>query len=485
MRISRTVHSLLALAALGVQGLQAQEATRPNVVLILADDLGYGEVGAFGQREIQTPHLDRMAREGMKLTQFYSSSPVCAPARCALMTGMHNGRCRVPSNGPYYLQPEDVTVAEVLRYAGYANGAFGKWGLARNDWKEGQGEMREGYPTRQGFDRFFGYINQRHAHSYYSTFLISDEDTVRLPNVVPDEGEYGEGDATGEVVYSQDRILEEALQFIRQNRNGPFFAYLPLTIPHINNEGMKAPDGGFEVPDLGIYADRPWPLPKKSYAAMITRMDHDIGRVMELLRELGIDDNTFVLFTSDNGPTFLRSAHDGRTDISGDWFDGNGPFRGFKYDVYEGGIRVPTIARWPGVVPAGAESSTLGYFPDLMPTLAELAGVSSPRNIDGISLVPTLLGRPELQAGRGPVYWSFASRDEEAVRVGRWKAVWMRAGPALYDIEADPGETTDLKERHPEVMRRLSEIAARERSPEAAVAAWSPRLLSPTVRSGR
>ena len=470
-RIARPLGAAVALLALAVAPAPAQQQARPNFVFILADDLGYREIGPFGQRDIQTPSLDRMAREGMRLTRFYSGSPLCAPARSTLMTGMHTGHGRVRDHDRDYLRPEDVTLAEVLKQAGYTSGLFGKWGLSFND-------KPESFPTRQGFDRFYGYLDQRHAHNFYPRFLISDEDTVRLPNEVPDEGKYGQGDATREVEWSHDRIVDESLRFIRENRGRPFFAYLALTIPHINNEGMKGPDGGFEIPDLGVYRDRDWPLPVKSYAATVTRLDTDVGRVLALLKELGIDENTVVVFTSDNGPTFLRSATYNGTDVIGEWFDGNGSMRGLKADVWEGGIRVPTIVRWPGRVAAGTESDQIGYFPDVMPTFAEMAGVSAPRNIDGISLVPTLVGRVSRQERAQPLFWWLPSRKSRAALDGRWKGVWLGGESALYDLESDPAETQDVKDRHPDVFRRLDDFARRSLLDSVVVAdREAPRTL--------
>ena len=429
---------------------------RPNFVLILADDLGYGEVGAFGQAEIQTPHIDGLARQGLRFRQFYSSNPLCAPARCSLMTGRHVAHCRVWGNDAGYLFDEDVTVAEVLDRAGYTSGVFGKWGLSWND-------HPESFPTNQGFARFFGYLDQRHAHSYFPTFLVRDAgERVPLDNVVPNEGKYGQGDATVEKTYSDDLIADEALAFVRENKDRRFFLYYAPTVPHINNEGAKAADGGFEVPDLGIYKDRPWPLPKKSYAAMISRLDTNVGRILALLKELDLERNTVVLFTSDNGSTFLKSADDGKTNIVGDWFNGRGPFRGYKYDVYEGGIREPTILRWPGRVPEGGTTNAIGWFPDLLPTFAEMAGAPVPQGVDGRSLAAIFSGG-EMDTAERELYWYAQDWPSEAVRAGRWKAVWTRGGTELFDLVADPSETHNVAPAHPEELARLEAIRVRER----------------------
>lgn len=459
---------MVFLAVLTMSTLHAQPVQRPNIIVILADDLGYNEVGAFGQKEIQTPNLDQMAVEGMKFTQFYAGSPVCAPSRCTLMTGLHSGHCRIQDNDTDYLRKDDVTIAEILKSAGYTTGLFGKWGLSFY-------ERPESYPTRKGFDHFFGYINQYHARNYYPTFLMRDEGIVHLRNVVPNEGPLGQGSASVRIDYSPTLIMEEALQFIKNNRNGPFFVYLAVTIPHINNEGRGDPDGGFEVSDLGIYKNKPWPLPKQAYAAMVTLLDRDIGRILALLKTLQIDNNTFVMFTSDNGPTSLKSSFDGNTDIIGEWFDGNGHFRGFKGEVYEGGIRVPTIFRWPGVIPAGVASQSTGAFPDLMPTFAEVAGVSAPGNIDGVSLVPVLLGNTTGHQKRF-LYWFYPVRNQRAVRLGKWKAVWNGGTHALYDLTADISESNDLSSSFPKIMRRMRRIDRREHgSPGNINAQWQPQ----------
>jgi uncharacterized sulfatase len=290
--------SVVLLMALTASPLLATDslAKRPNIIFVLADDLGYGDLGWYGQKKIQTPCLDRMAAEGMRFTQFYAGSTVCAPSRCVLMTGLHTGHCLVRGNARVPLRPQGVTVARLLKGAGYATGLIGKWGL---------GEAGStGVPTRQGFDCFFGYLNQLHAHNYYPAFLWRNEQRVALKNVVPEgnRGEFGQGWATRKVEYSHDLFASEALRWIEKQKGGPFFLYLALTIPHANNEGMQATGNGQEVPDLGVYKDKDWPEPSKAYAAMVTRMDTDLGRMFALLKRLGLDDNTLVLFTSDNGP---------------------------------------------------------------------------------------------------------------------------------------------------------------------------------------
>lgn len=273
------------------EAASAEGRRAPNIIFILADDLGYGDLGCYGQKEIQTPNLDRMAAEGVQFTDFYAGSTVCAPSRCVLMTGLHLGHCYIRGNGKLNLRPSDVTVAEVLKEAGYATGLAGKWGLGH--------ENSTGLPTRQGFDSFFGYLDQHHAHNYYPSFLVRNEERVPLKNVVPKEGIYGQGVATQKVTYSADLIAEEALKFVDAHKDEPFFLYWAATLPHANNEAGKK---GMEIPDYGRYADKDWPEPQKGLAAMISRLDSDVGRLLERLKQHGIDENTIVMFSSDNGP---------------------------------------------------------------------------------------------------------------------------------------------------------------------------------------
>jgi arylsulfatase A-like enzyme len=359
------------------------------------------------------------------------------------MTGQHTGHTRIRGNARYPLLPEDLTVAEVLKAtpgAGYKTALIGKWGLGEAG--------TTGVPNRQGFDYFFGYLNQRHAHNYYPTFLWRNEERIKLRNVVPDEDEEGSGNSTNRVDYTHDLMAEEALKFIERNSGGPFFLYLAFTIPHANNE---AKNKGMEVPDLGEFEREDWPDQEKAKAAMITRMDRDVGRLMASLKKLGIDDNTLVFFTSDNGP-----HREGGADP--DFFDSNGPLRGIKRDLYEGGIRVPMIARWPKRIKAGAKSDQVWAHWDLLPTLAEIAGVKPPANIDGISMLNALLGRR--QRNHEFLYWEFHERGfAQAVRTGDWKAV--RKSPdsplELYNLKNDLGEQNDVAVKHPEVVKKIED----------------------------
>ncbi len=349
-------------------------APRPNIVFILSDDLGYGELGCYGQKLIQTPRIDRMAAEGMHFTNCYAGSTVCAPSRCTLMTGFHTGHCRIRGNAAVPLLPEDVTVAKLLKSAGYATGILGKWGLGEPG--------STGVPTRQGFDYWFGYLDQVHAHNYYPDYLWRNETKVPLPNVVE------KGVATKRVVYSHDLFAAESLEFVEKHKNEPFFLYLALTIPHANNEAFTAGKDGMEVPDDKPYSDRAWPRVEKNKAAMITRMDADVGRLLDKLKELGLDERTLVFFTSDNGP-----HHEGGVDPA--FFHAAGPLRGGKRDLYDGGIREPMIARWPGHIAAGQTSNFVWAFWDFLPTAAELAARGRPRGSTASPSLPCFLLQPE------------------------------------------------------------------------------------------
>lgn len=439
---------VLFLIFLGIGSLRAAE--KPNVIWIMADDLGYGELGCFGSEKIQTPNLDRLAAEGMKLTDFYAGSTVCAPSRCVLMTGQHTGRCWVRGNAgrdnleAQTLRPEDKTVAEVFKDAGYATGQFGKWGL---------GEIGSpGHPDKQGFDEFYGYLSQHHAHNYYPTFLVHNDKGVPLRNV-PEQETPGRGDgwAMERVDYSHDLITEKALAWLDANHDTPFFLYLPFTIPHANNEGTRGTGDGQEVPDYGIYADKHWPRPDKGQAAMITRMDRDIGRLLTRLQEHGIDEKTLVIFTSDNGPHREGGNRP-------DFFDANGPLKGLKRALYEGGIRVPTLARWPGKITAGSVSDHLGYFGDFMATVCELTGQPIPDNTQSISFLPALLGKREEQKEHEYLYWEFYEQgSRQAVRFGKWKAIRepMFTGKVeFYDLSKDIGETKNLTDAHPDLVEK-------------------------------
>lgn len=452
-------------------GLESAASERPNLIFILADDLGYGDVGCFGQQVIQTPRLDQMAVEGMKFKQFYAGNTVCAPSRSVLMTGQHMGHTHVRGNAGganmliQSLRAEDVTVAEVLKTAGYTNAIIGKWGLGEID--------QPGFPLRQGFDRFFGVLNQVHAHNYYPEFVWNDRDRMPLRNVVKRSarsyGGFTGGFATKRIDYTHDLFVEEAMDFIREHNKGPFFLYLPLTIPHANNEGTKMTGDGAEVPDYGVYQDRDWPDQDKGQAAMITRMDGDIGRILDHLRELEIDQNTLVFFTSDNGP-HNEAGH------NLDRFNPSGPLRGTKRALYEGGIRVPTIAWWPGTVEAGTTSDHIGYFGDWMATAAELAGAELPENLDSVSFAPTLRGDTDKQQQHEYLYWEFyEQKSRQAVRFGDWKAIRqpMFSGPIeLYDLSNDLAEANNVAQDHQDLVEQAAAMMDQAHTPHPN---WKPR----------
>jgi arylsulfatase A-like enzyme len=426
---------------------------KPNIIFILADDLGYGDLGCYGQKRIKTSNLDKMAQEGMRFTQHYAGSTVCAPSRCVLMTGLHTGHCLVRGNARVPLRPSDVTVAELLKKTGYATGIVGKWGLGEPG--------STGIPNRQGFDYWFGYLNQRHAHNYYPAYLWRNQEKFHLKNEVKSINPPG-GVATKKVEYSHDLIAKEALAFLERSKDGPFFLYLALTIPHANNEARNK---GMEVPDHGIYKDRDWPEPQKGHAAMITRMDRDIGRLFAKLKELGIDENTFVMFSSDNGP-----HREGGNNPN--FNDSNGPLRGIKRDLYEGGVRVPTLARWPGKIKAGSATDHISGFWDFLPTCAELAGFKPPEDIDGISMVPVLLGKSKKQKKHKFIYWEFHEQGKkQAVRVGDWKGVRLNVakkpnGPIeLYNLKNDIGEKNNVADKHPDIVAKMAEYMKTARVP--------------------
>lgn len=413
-------------------------AEPPNVVFIMADDLGYGDLGCYGQERIKTPNIDRLAAQGTRFTDAYAGSTVCAPSRCVLMTGRNTGRAFMRGNRRIPLPAEEITLAEVLSDQGYATTLIGKWGLGNPG---GTGE-----PTRQGFDSYFGYTDQGHAHNYYPEFLVRNGERVPLDNVVPDAYASGAGMASEKNTYSHDLLIEDALAWIDEHHDERFFLYMPLTIPHANNEARKE---GMEVPDLGIYADEDWPEPQKGTAAMITRMDDGIGALLQRLEEHGVSENTIVIFTSDNGP-----HREGGNNP--DFFDSNGPLKGIKRSMHDGGIRVPMIVRWPGRVPAGATVEGPWGFVDVVPTISEAVGVEPPPDQDGLSVLP--LWETGVQPGLDErfQYWEFHEGGyHQSARKGKWKAV-RHTGKGmpleLYDLENDLGETTDVAGEHPAVV---------------------------------
>lgn len=429
--------------ALSTGSGQAQD--RPNIIYVMADDLGYGDLGCFGQRHIETPHLDRMATEGMRLTSYYAGCTVCRPSRLSLWTGRHMGRTPIWSNARYLFENAEPTVAGILKESGYATGGVGKWAMG--------GVGTTGHPNANGFDFWMGYLDQGAAHNFYPTNLWRNQYQVPMPgNELMDHPQ-----ARGRVAkinkrktYSHDMMTEEAFGFIRRQGNQPFLLHVHWTLPHANNEGGRVIGNGMEVPSYQPYADKvEWPDTEKGQAAMIHRIDRDMGRLFKLLKELKIDEKTLVIFTSDNGP-HSEGGH------IHEFFDANGPLRGYKRDLYEGGIRVPAIARWPGKIKPSSTSDEPLAFWDFMATACELAGTKPAQDTDGISFVPTLLGKK--QKSHDYLFWRYQSK--RALRKGKWKLVQTspKKPIELYDLSEDIGEQSDLAKKRPDLVRSLSKL---------------------------
>ncbi|MGB9747684.1 MAG: arylsulfatase [Bacteroidales bacterium] len=438
----------------------------PNIIFIVADDLGYGDLSCYGQKRFQTPNIDRLAKEGMLFTRFYAGSTVSAPSRSCLMTGMHTGHTYIRGNkelqpeGQWPLPDSAVTLPEVLKQQGYITGAFGKWGLGFID--------TEGDPNRQGFDEFFGYNCQRLAHNYYPEYLWKNHEKILLPE--NDSGKTG--------LHSAVLIQKEALQFIEKNKDKPFFLFFPVTIPHAElsapeeymekHRGKYEPEKSFQGIDSGPdfrkggYASQP--NGHAAFAAMINMLDDYVDEIMTKLEELGIAENTIIIFNSDNGPHLEGGADP-------DYFDSNGPLRGYKRDLYEGGIRVPMLVRWPGKIKPGSVTEHIAAFWDIMPTLAEIAGTKTPEGIDGISFVPTLLGKGK-QKQHDYLYWEFHEQGgKQAVLMGDWKGVRLEANKnpegkiELYNLREDTAESREISAKHPDVVRKMEQIMKIAHSP--------------------
>ncbi len=459
-----TLVSLL-ITVLAPEPAAAAARAKPNLIVILADDLGYGDLGCYGQKLLKTPRLDAMAAGGLRFTQFYAGSPVCAPSRCVMLTGRHAGRAVVRGNSlePVALKRGELTVASLLQGAGYATACIGKWGV---------GAPRElTNPNDAGFGHFFGYVNMWHAHNPYPEFLIRNGKVGKLGNVVADDWKAmqdpahpqgGRGVAVKRVDYAPDLLAADALRFIRENKDRPFFLFFTPNTPHANNEAALR---GMEVPDLGEFVDKDWPEPEKGFAAMVRNLDRDTGRILDLLGELGLAQDTLVLFTSDNGP-HSEGGH------SADFFDSNGKFRGLKSDLAEGGIRVPAIAWWPGTIAPGSTNDHQWYGGDLMATAAELAGLARPADVDSDSLVPTLRGQPPAKQWdrKSPLYWEVhEGKTAQAVRFGKWKAVRspMFTGPLeLYDLSNDFEEKRDYSQRRADLHRHADNLLKKHHHPD-------------------
>ena len=426
----------------------ASRAAGPNVVYLLLDDAGYGDFSCYGQQKFRTPAIDRMAAEGLRFTDFYAGSTVCAPSRCSLMVGKHTGHTYIRGNrevqpeGQAAIPAETVTLPKLLKRAGYATGAFGKWGLGAPG--------SAGDPLNQGFDEFYGYNCQRHAHTYYPDYLWDNGERVALDGKT----------------YTHDLIVERALDFIRRHRDEPFFCFMPVTLPHAALHVPEDSAAPFreKFPEyegkVGRYKGPEITNPPACFAGMMTRMDGQVGALLALLRELGIAENTLVMLTSDNG-AHREGGH------MPEFFRSSGPLRGLKRDLYEGGIRVPMIAWWPGTIEAGRETDLPSAAWDVLPTFCELAGVKPPSDTDGLSLVPTLKGCPAEQRQHEFLYWEFHEQGrKQAVRQGPWKAVRLNiarnpdAPIQLYNLDEDLGETTDVAAEHPEIVARMRQRMA-------------------------
>lgn len=423
-------------------------AEKPNVIYIMADELGYYEPGFMGGRNIQTPNLDRMAAEGLVFRNMFAGSSVCAPTRCCLLTGKHGGHASVRANGGGTpLRADETTTADMLKQHGYATGGFGKWGCG--------GRGSTGVPEKHGFDLYFGYYDQVHAHTYFPPYLVRNSEEVPQPG--------NDGSANGKT-YAQYEIHRTALQFIREHAKNPFFAYLPYTPPH----------GSFQIPDSdpawAIYKDQSWPVDARRYAAMVTMLDRQVGEVLTLLKELGLDDKTLVCFCGDNGGAdyFVTPEHPRGVHSANKHPQTGVEFRGKKGNLYEGGVRVPFVARWPGKIAAGGTTDLLAYFPDILPTIADVTGATAPSEIDGVSLLPTLIG--EKAAGKSQtkhefLYWEM--NGWTAIREGDWRAVKPDKSETweLYNVGSDPSESQDLATSEPTVLARLTELAAAAHQP--------------------
>jgi arylsulfatase A-like enzyme len=466
----------LFILTLLLLGTFAHAADKPNIIFILADDMGYGDAGCFGQKTLTTPNLDKMAAEGIKFTRMYSGCTVCAPSRCVLMTGLHTGHCRVRGNGEGHIPDEDLTLPKVLKSAGYHTACIGKYGLGK--------PLPLDDPQRKGFDEFFGYVGTSHAHNFFSKAIIRNGKIVDLPNtVIPgsfkDAHDYSDSDLVGTGVAPLDgrkawipQLLADDVQRYlgeRAKAKEPFFLYYAFNIPHANNEaGKNSPLGhGMESPDYGEFKDKDWPNAEKGFAQFMRFLDNEVGKVLSRLKELGLAENTLVMFSSDNGP-HQEGGH------QSDFFNSNGDFKGIKRDMTDGGIREPFIAWWPGKIKSGAVSEHVSGFQDLLPTVAELSGAKITAETDGISFLPTLLGKSGQQQ-HSHLYWAFDEQGGKlAVLKWPWKLIHLNTGAApknakakakpkpleklLYNLETDIGEEKNLAAEKPEIVAELEKL---------------------------
>jgi len=443
------------LCSCGSQIPKSPEAKgRPNVILFLCDDLGYGDLSHLGQKSFTTPNIDRLAKEGMSFTNFYAGCSVCAPSRVSLLTGKHSGHTPV-RNWKHGLAvgDQEMTLARVMKEAGYVTAQIGKWDCGH--------PVPTDDPQRKGFDYFFGYLNSWHAHNPYPEFLYRNGEKVPLRNKLQldENGENpwahmpeGPGVAELRLDYAHFLFDREGLEFIEKNKENPFFLVLSHITPHANNQ--KKPDG-MEVPSYGPFEEMDWPDPEKGFASMVFNLDRSVANILASLVEYGIDENTMFIFCSDNGP-----HNQGGHDV--EFFNSNGDLRGAKAQLYEGGIRTPFFVRWPGVIKPGRESGHQGAFWDLLPTLAEMVGSEVPDDLDGISFLPLLQGMEDRQKKHEYLYWELnAVGGKQAIRKGKWKAVKLNVSndqpvlTELYNLDADPGETTNVADKYPDVLAEI------------------------------
>lgn len=467
-RISLSLITSACLLSTSCINAPKEEKRAPNIIFILSDDLSWRDLGCYGQQKIKTPNIDRIASEGIRFTQAYCGNAVCAPSRSSLMTGLHPGHARVRDNSyksyRESLQKGDFTVAMMLQQAGYKTGLFGKWGLSNYN--------QPGIPNNMGFDEFYGYLNQQHAHTFYPEYLYHNKERDYFPEnsehfKIENYSKPSPYDENGKCMplgikdpskakYSFDVYCEKSLEFVKTNKDNPFFLYLAYTIPH----------GQLIVPDLGIYKDKDWPIQHKELAAMITRMDTEVGKLIALLKELKLDDNTIIFFASDNGNSTENDERylklkSGPT--LSEFFNSTSPTRGDKGDSYDGAFHVPALVRWPGHIAPNQVSNQIWAFWDFLPTAAEIAGIKAPAAIDGISILPSILGKGA-QKQHDYLYWEY--KQNQAVRSGKWFAHKSNGKPVeLYDLISDPLQSKDLRSNFPDIIKKMEEIMLKSHSP--------------------